>query len=265
MYFACWLSLTLNNFEISFQFELQRIKSDIQRVQKLINIAKPIELPPLKFEQTAADATQPKKSLPLFGKKKSFGFEKLKLQVANKPPSSSNQCETSASEVIEEFDDDDVDAVAKVIAKVSKSKTSNTETVPEAETAASAKSVVDDDKLGASKCSKQDFPPKSSTKEIPPSPQKTDEKIDKNKESASDEQCSSNSESAGNAHSVKNSSSSAVAPDKKGKSRHRNKIRHHIDIDDSGEDTSPQKFSSWMPPDNQTGDGMTQLNSKYGY
>lgn len=52
---------------------------------------------------------------------------------------------------------------------------------------------------------------------------------------------------------------------KKRKSRNRNKGRDNIDIDDSAELEDKTKYSGWLPPENQTGDGMTSLNEKFGY
>lgn len=247
-----------------FQFELQRIKLDIQRVQRLINIVKPIELPPLKCEQTATDASKSKKNLPLFGKKKSFGFEKLKLQVATKQPSSSNQNEADATDTIEEFDDDDDANANKTNEKTSKIANSNAETISIA--VESIKSIDE-----GNNCELKSTQELQCTKEIPPTTKekrKENKKIHEHSESINiNEQHDStnNSLSNVNASTEGSGSSSRAANDKKSKNRHRNKTRHHIDIDDTEEDTSPQKFSSWMPPENQTGDGITELNSKYGY
>lgn len=252
---------------------MQRIKSDIQRIQKLINIAKPIELPPLNFEPATMNATQSEKNLPLFGKKKSFGFEKLKSQITPKQDSSSasllsNENKTKATDTVEEFDDDDNDGETSTShARTSKISKSNTETIPRPE---ESKKSINDDTLNKNQIieleSIKRLRKESNTSETPSSmkqkeKRKEEKKIYEHNESLhSNEQNDSNSSS-----SLSMTIASNVANDRKSRNRHRNKARHHIDIDDTEENTSPQKFSSWMPPENQTGDGMTELNSKYGY
>lgn len=64
-----------------YKTELKKLKLDYEKVVKLVNIAKPTELPPLvgnksKDESTKSDG---KRSLPLFGKRK-----KVKVEVATK-------------------------------------------------------------------------------------------------------------------------------------------------------------------------------------
>lgn len=52
------------------------------------------------------------------------------------------------------------------------------------------------------------------------------------------------------------------------RNRNRNRgeqMRDNIDIDDTEEVRDTEKYASWMPPENQAGDGITDLNSKYGY
>lgn len=253
---------------------MQRIKSDIQRVQKLINVAKPVELPPLKMEK---DATQIRK-LPLFGKKKTFGFDKLKSQVATKQPTTCTQSKASTSESIEEFDDDEDGNEASE--KILENKNSNTGNVAEA-----TKSMQPNNNAESKSCVAltPDFAEETNAKEIPPLNEKEkvkskdeeeeeEEKIHECKKSMNSQkqQISSSSpsisSSASNVQNSSSSNSSSGANNKqKTKNRQRNKMRHQIDIDDTEEDTSPQKYSSWMPPENQSGDGQTALNSKYGY
>lgn len=219
------------------------------------------------MENVATDTAQTKKSLPLFGKKKTFGFDKLKLQVTTtttkQPSISSNQSQTSAGESIEEFDDDEDGREASV--KMSKIPSSNTETA----------SANNDDtfKKESKKCDEPTSASETNANEIPPSKQKEnenekekckEEEIDEPNESMSSKQHVS---STVNASNVENSSGSSTGTSNKQRSRNRqrNRLRHQIDIDDTEEDTSPQKYSGWMPPENQTGDGITDLNSKYGY
>lgn len=244
------MSIKLN---VRFQFEMQRIKEDIQKVKKLINITRPIDLPPLKSDDDKSSVPQAGKKLqlPLFGKKKSFGFDKLKQQMSNHKVVQPK--ELVQNESIEEFDDDDIDSKisvqseeklmteneSKEMAKVDATKSCDertTESISEKTTSelTETKDNISDKKLAA---------PKNSTDQLKPvsSQPNTDERIVQN-----------NSNPVGNSKS-------------RSKHRNRNKARQQIDIDDTEEDKSPQKYSGWVPPSNQSGDGITDLNSKYGY
>lgn len=58
--------------------------------------------------------------------------------------------------------------------------------------------------------------------------------------------------------------------EKQKKRRNRMRIRgergrENVDFDDSGELVDNEKYSTWVPPENQSGDGSTTLNDKYGY
>lgn len=231
------------------------------------------------MEYTTADAAQTKKSLPLFGKKKTFGFDKLKTQAAPKQPATAAQSAASTGEGIEEFDDDDDGNEASV--KISKNENSKIESVSNA-TTIKPNSIDEDNESKTDVATTQDCTSETNAKEIPPlaekkTKQEKEECIDdeEKKESihehekatSTENHISSSSPSVVSATNVQNnsSSSSGASSKQKSKNRHRNKMRHQIDIDDTEEDTSPQKYSGWMPPENQTGDGMTALNSKYGY
>lgn len=41
--------------------------------------------------------------------------------------------------------------------------------------------------------------------------------------------------------------------------------RSELDLDDNADYESSDKYAKWIPPENQTGDGMTELNKKFGY
>lgn len=232
------------------------------------------------MEKSATDAAQIKKSLPLFGKKKTFGFDKLKSQVATKQSTLPTQSEATASESIEEFDDDEDGNETSV--KKAKNESSNAECVEKEASAKSNNSDISDisNESKSRVASTQESTGESNAKEIPPLEQKEKEKYEEEEEEEEEIQeheksmssktdISSKNPSIVDAPNVPNnsssSSSSGASNKQKSRNRQRNKMRHQIDIDDTEEDTSPQKYSGWMPPENQTGDGMTALNSKFGY
>lgn len=47
--------------------------------------------------------------------------------------------------------------------------------------------------------------------------------------------------------------------------RTRNRLRENIDMNDDDEYVDEEKISTWVAPSNQSGDGTTHLNDKYGY
>ncbi|TMW43148.1 hypothetical protein DOY81_011770, partial [Sarcophaga bullata] len=64
--------------------------------------------------------------------------------------------------------------------------------------------------------------------------------------------------------SASENSSSSNSKKRRQRVRQRGK-RHEFDMDDSADYESSDKYAKWIPPDNQTGDGMTELNKKFGY
>lgn len=270
-----------------FQFELLRIKADIQKVKKLINIARPIELPPLRqIDQTASDASQTKKkiNLPLFGKKKTFGFDKLKMQVSNQSkgdPSAENS--TEQAEPVEEFDDDNNEDTKSAIktnedeSKV-KPKHSSLKTIDEKD--CDAQTTSDSITSVSNKSAATTEATSAEEKEIksPKFKEEVTKNTEKAKPNAPNNEKSSHSsaridskniatqETVDEESTTQQNANAGSSNKNRNKNRHRgNKMRYQVDIDETEEDTTPQKYSGWMPPENQTGDGMTDLNSKYGY
>lgn len=49
--------------------------------------------------------------------------------------------------------------------------------------------------------------------------------------------------------------------------RQRNKQRQDVDmdLDELAEHEDSEKYAKWVPPSNQSGDGITHLNEKFGY
>lgn len=217
---------------------MQRIKADIEKVRKLQNIARPTALPPLKQSDRAElDESRPisGSNLPLFGKIKTFGFDKLKLKIQNEKASDTSRNEEDES--IEEFDDDDgaktvkEDIDEKIFKNISETKSS----IP------NEKSMI----------KSSEKPEQCITEEPSVSKDETDSQPISYQEIIGEESIIHSELRTGNKNKNRNKNC-------------RNKIRNQIDIDDD-EDNSPQKYSGWIPPNNQTGDGMTELNSKFGY
>lgn len=247
-----------------FQFELLRIKGDIQKVKKLINIARPIELPPLKSDGKKSNESQTKKSfeLPLFGKKKTFGFDKLKQHTVNAKQIKSIENKVEDDESIEEFDEDEND--------MKSTRQINTESVSETKT--KENSIVEASKI-ATNCDEEIKESTSATEKEKPEI-KERQKIDQKKLTTSkindtDHHKPIPSQPSSDKTTIEKNNpeppKTVASTKNRRKIRNRYKARQQIDIDDTEEDTSPQKYSKWVPPSNQSGDGITDLNSKYGY
>lgn len=258
---------------------MQRIKNDIQKVKRLINIARPAELPPLKpNNQTELGASQSTKkiNLPLFGKKKMFGFDKLKMQASNQKAESSGENKKDHGESIEEFDDEDGGGDPKPTKEnadeIIGDEKSESNPLSQKETkSCDEKTIESTSKTTSETLAKQK---EATSPELSGEKMTTEEKpkntTNQGKPHASATEISksniSSREIANDESTVENNLNTNASNKNRSKNRNRsNKMRYQVDIDDTEEDLSPQKYSGWIPPVNQTGDGMTDLNSKYGY
>lgn len=233
------------------------MKNDIKKMQRLINIARPNELPPLKIDDAKDSQAKKKFELPLFGKKKTFGFDKLKQQVISQKPASPNEHDTKQAESVEEFDEDEDDKKSQNTQIESKAKVKEESILAEAPKATKNCDVQTNE--STRDASKKRLDTTNNKKEEP----KTNE-IGLNKSEIYNQKPIQRSVDE-SVEKLNTEQILTASTKSKTRNRNRNRMRHQIDIDDTEEDKSPQKYSEWMPPSNQTGDGTTDLNSKYGY
>lgn len=239
--------------ELCFQFEMQQIKADIAKVKRMIQIARPIDLASIgKQSEPQASEVKKKLELPLFGKR--FGFTKLKSTIVRqKEQQTSDNNQTIES--IEEFDDDEeivgADRIKnedniplkdemlkdKSAASCSDEK-EHTKSVTES--SEEPKPIIINEQISSAVCNSG-----QSTEPTEKMSEQTKPKVEKiNKPSKIDQKTS---------FPVK-------MPMRNTKSK---PLRKLVDIDDSEEDK--KKFSQWLPPKDQSGDGVTHLNAKFGY
>lgn len=269
---------------------MQRLKNDLAKVKRLINITRPIDLPPLQHKQSdvdsKSDGEKKKPAMPLFGKKGTFGFGKSSGNLATKLPQAVAKAVTKSAEkpiggsedFVEEFDEDE-----EVKKESGKTETESAETTTERKETESkgtgvAEEQVDEtlkmdiessavpkasQSMQQSECDK----PTSSNTEIRKTHEESvkiaglskdiDYKVNESEELETPaEATASNSNEATTGASKKKRNRKRVKDDR---------TRDNIDIDDAEEAVDTAKYSGWIPPENQSGDGITDLNSKYGY
>lgn len=243
---------------------MQRLKNDSSKIKKLINIARPLELPPLKLTtNTPATEAKKKPALPLFGKKRTFGFGKPAAVSTKFAPKVIIKSDDSSDEKksIEEFDDDEVgsDDTNKFNESTSESVAKNQkQDVCERPSSSGDHKIITVNKTERRNESKIDAPIRSSSIS---SETVTDEPVGNASTSAHDELLSE-------ARETDEITTADKSSGKRKRNRYRNrsdKGRENIDMDDIEEPLESDKYSKWVPPENQSGDGITNLNSKFGY
>lgn len=222
----------VDKFAIStIKTEIQNLKAEHQKIQKLINIAKPsITLPPI---------IPTKGKLPLFGKRnalsRNFGVRKSDAAV-----DTSIEIETKKPEAFKVEEDDEVSPPV--------------ERVPEASKTVEEKVVIEpptsDDgfKLNTKKSASVHI--KSAH----------NERLEDRKDDEPAEKKIKTEEP-----SAASTRSSQQPTKRKTRIRIRNRLRENIDMNDDDEYIDEEKVSTWVAPDDQTGDGTTHLNEKFGY
>lgn len=228
------------------QMEQKKLLADQSKIKRLLQIAKPIELPSI-----AMDVGEPPKKprqLPMIGKRNKFSYQTLKpVRMVAKEATKIATVTTKEKELKsdEEEVEDEVEEDQST-ESLSSEKKESSETM-------TSKS------LGKQKLSKSPEPTSIpdqnllSSKEIegvPPSAEKDKEPIKPN----DDEQSITS----------KTAEAAAVAKKKRQRQRIRGK-RENVDMEDPTEYEDTEKYSKWVPPENQSGDGITSLNDKFGY
>lgn len=220
------------------RYELQSLKQDHTKLQKLIKIATPLELP-LLIKQNDVHKKETneenKNSQPVISTKK-FNFplfgKRNKVQTVTSVNDSIQKLTKEKIECNKKSDDEEIENEVK-----DKQNTSNANIETKEENTNIIKGPTFDSEF---------------QEKIDQSPCKTtdDEKLLKRE------------------HEDNEIEESNITTTNKKSKRSRNRIRERardlIDGDTENVKDS-EKFSNWVPPENQTGDGFTELNDKFGY
>ncbi|CRL05797.1 CLUMA_CG018825, isoform A [Clunio marinus] len=220
------LDQKVDKFAISLiKTEIQQLKVESEKIKKLINIAKP--------SISLPPIASTKSKLPLFGKRnilsRNFGVKKSEIS----PLSVVCQKEEVKTFTVEEEEVEE--GSNKRNESVDKSS-SPTENVTKDLVEVSTKVVTSSDR---DKDEPEDEP-----------------EVKKLKLESTSTSVKDNFKSTPEEHSPKK---------RKNRIRIRNRLRENIDMDDNDEYIDEEKISTWVAPENQSGDGTTHLNQKYGY
>ncbi|KAI8130698.1 hypothetical protein FF38_02734 [Lucilia cuprina] len=235
------------------RLEEQRLKSEKQRVQRLIKIAKPIDLP---FSKPSSDDKQSevneqstiKKQLPMIGKRNQFSkFKIVKVQ------STSSTSKTSKPAKFLDSDEEEKDDVEEPVDnKLMEGKGSNNDISDNVPINESKYNSAEDVKEITSKITNSE-----EVTEITLSVPDNENGVDKTLKQVSDEIKEEN---------VECNSTESCNSGKKRRHRIRQRgKRQEVDMMEDDVEESSDKYAKWVPPENQTGDGFTELNKKFGY
>lgn len=212
------------------RLEQHRLQNEYTHLLKLIKITRPASLPPLTIEHSADLPKNEKKSLPLFGKR-----DKCRFSFTSK-----NTCTQTSIE-------------QKPTNPITQTNTDNSSPNRKLPTERTVESVVIPSPEDLSKPMAEDLVdlPKDEVRE------KLSDVKEEHKEP----------ENIQSERLMKTLTETDATNSKKKRPRNRirDKNRDNVDMNDVEEMDDDLKFSKWIPPPDQSGDGFTKLNEKYGY
>ncbi|XP_047467211.1 kanadaptin [Mugil cephalus] len=231
------------------------LRRDAQRLRKLVELTRPAQMPSL---VPGSESEKPKKSLPLFGAMKGGSKFKLKTGTIGKlPPKRPNlpaelfNLKDLPPAGEEEEEEEEEEEAGKMEDNEDEQSASVAESKPDSE-----ESCASTSKGSASKGRRKDQPVK---------PQELEDESDKRVRGE---------ERAPAAEQVPQRSSKSQSPDGEKEPpadpspRKKKKVmgpsRPPVQLSGQYPEDDPD-YSVWMPPKDQTGDGRTHLNDKYGY
>ncbi|XP_026462532.1 kanadaptin-like [Ctenocephalides felis] len=271
-------------------FEIKQLQENLKQVQKLIKISAPNKLPELQPETVLAPQKADKKSfLPLFGKRPGF---KKKVEVKKVIVEPSWKMDTGDDDEPEndEENQDDPENIQKTdgIQKTPEGKsmheptnqhktpkkciqvTTNPESLSNDHNKISKTSLdttedesMDEDQQKSPK--KQNQPSSTEDKSIVEHPPGHPKNLNRIQKPSSTEDKSIDEHPPGHPKNQNKIQKISFIPNYD-KTINENRIKDER-TDDNSETIEQlgEKYNTWVPPKNQTGDGRTELNDKFGY
>ncbi|EDW83668.1 uncharacterized protein Dwil_GK13733 [Drosophila willistoni] len=241
------------------RLDLQRIKVEQQKIERLIKIAKPTALP---YSSTSAKESIPstqeesvaKKQLPMIGKRNQFS----KFKVVKATPS------TQVTSHLKAFASDE----EEVEQEEEEEETVKVETKPDATPPTSTNK--NEESLEASNANESQLEIPSFTEEVLAGLLTGNENTPTETEAI---QYSTPAETKAFQESKTSEVIAETVEDavsqKKPRPRHRERNKPRLDVDmdinELAEHEDSAKYAKWVPPADQSGDGITHLNEKFGY
>ncbi|ALC45470.1 CG7706 [Drosophila busckii] len=268
------------------RLEEQRIKAEQLKLQRLIKIAKPTMLPftPQASCSTASINTQQrsadKKQLPMIGKRNQFS----KFKVVKMVPSTTTKAQTavfaSEDEEVEEEEEEGEKLAAETVTEPSTSElskeTTATDVVTEADSNISLATadVINTDNVVLSEAEVAEILTLIEEIDTSASTSSMATTIVDSATSTATATATSTATTTATSTTTATTTATAVAADddttfKKPRARPRQRQRQRQDVDmdinQLAEHEDSEKYAKWVPPTNQSGDGITHLNEKFGY
>ncbi|XP_058813771.1 kanadaptin [Topomyia yanbarensis] len=238
-----------DKFEVRrLRLEKDRLAKDHITLQKLIKIAKPLDLPSMSQKPgTSGDTKEQfkKKVMPLFGKRnkliKTFGIKNSDIKVGG--------ATSSNGEEVEQDEEDDKTGEHPETNHTDNEKPKRMHGPSfNPELLEKHRSSMETAAMPAS-YNADDHDQEEQVNEQVPTVEVKKRKIEADLEQSTDNLATGVSSSK----------------KKRNRQRGRERNRDNVDIDDTEELQSEEKNVEWVPPENQRGDGITSLNAKFGY
>ncbi|KAH8258273.1 hypothetical protein KR038_009070 [Drosophila bunnanda] len=259
------------------RLEQQRLRSEQQKVQRLLKIAKPTALPfatgkaTAKEESPGQEGSVLKRQMPMIGKRNQFS----KFKVVKAPTSTQTKTQSKAFASDEEEDEEE-EAKATEKDQVGVTKEDGKATATEAVAnpcTLEHKNLPESDPPAKAEASK---PANAKPEVLKPVDVLSTTKV--SAETSTARRVGDGDTVASAAEPVEVTSHPADAtpePEaedllqkkRRQRQRQRNKQRQDVDmdLDELAEHEDSEKYAKWVPPTNQSGDGITHLNEKFGY
>ncbi|EDV48574.1 kanadaptin [Drosophila erecta] len=262
------------------RLEQQRLKGEQQKVERLLKIAKPTALP---FTTSLAAGSKDsagqeggaaRKQLPMIGKRNQFTKFKVVKAPSTQTAPQSNAFASDEEEVEEE----------EVKEAVQEKEGDNLDTGERKQESTTKPSTPENDNLKETKLPakpEENKPTVAETEVLKPDNVRST-KVSTEAPSAPSDGVASTNIAEDTSTPVEDSSTpaedfSGPADDtsepeeaqkkRRQRQRQRNKQRQDVDMDlnELAEHEDTEKYAKWVPPSNQSGDGITHLNEKFGY